>query len=334
MNPAERPRKSRPHSTPRDDPARTVPLTSPLKTMPVYRPAPFLALTAILLPGALAGLITALLVYNHQPTPIWAPLLILLLIPLLTLAVLFTRSVRLSPTGIAVGRPFQRWNEAMWHHIVRAEQHGMSIRIYTSWDGASGGTYISFAPRLLMDGDQLVSTLLGHLRPSILDGALRMEALDQMPLPEGEITGTLRARPRNRWPLGSLALALVGVVGAAAALWLAPEPLAASLATVGALVAIVGMFVAVWLRQEVIVTPDALTIIWPWRRAPDEVLWDQVVILDHSRHWALLRFRMGRSVRCIGPALLRAPERDRMFAFINRYCLQHGVFSYPHKGLF
>ena len=330
MNPAEKPRWSRP----RDDRARTIPLTSPLKSMPVYRPAPYLALIAILLPCGLAGLIAAVMLNNNQQTPIWAPLLLLLLIPLLTVAWLFIRSVRLSPTGIAVGKPFQRWREAMWHQIVRAERHGVAVRIYTSWGDASRGDYISFAPRLLMDGDQLLKIILAHLPPQILDGALRMEALDQMPIPEDELTGMLRARPRNRWPLGGLALALAGAIGAAAAIFLVAEPLKVILGAIGAAVTALGVAIAVWLRQEVIVTPESLTIIRPWRRMPDEVPWDQVMVIDHSPHWALLKFRIGRSVRCIGPALLRTPERDRMFAFINRYCLQHGVLSYLHKGPF
>ena len=330
MNPPERPQRSRP----RDDRARTVPLTSPLKSMPVYRPAPYLGLVAILLPCGLAGLIAALALNNNRPIPIWAPLLLLLLIPLLTAAWLFVRSVRLSPTGIAVGRPFQRWREAMWHQIVHAERRGMAVRIYTVWDGVSPGDYISFIPRLLMDGDQLLKIVLGHLRPQILDGALRMEALDQMPIPEGEMTGMIRARPRNRWPFGGIALSLVGVIGGMLALWFAPEPLAVILGAFGALAVLGGLASAIWLRQEVIVTPEGLTIIRPWRRAPDEVLWDQVMVVDHSPHWALLRFRVGRSVRCIGPGLLRAPERDRMFAFINRYCLQYGVVNYPHKWPF
>jgi hypothetical protein len=330
MNPPERSRKSRP----RDDYARTIPLTSPLKSMPVYRPALYLSLSAILLPGALAGFIVAVLVNNHQRVPIWAPLLLLLLIPLVGAAWLFMRSVRLSPTGIAVGRPFQRWREAMWHKIVRAERHGMLIRIYTSWDVASRGEYISFAPRLLMEGDHLLKILLGHLRPQILDGALRMEALDQMPIPEEEMTGMLRARPRKRWPLGGWAMALVGVAGAALAIWFAPEPLAGILGALGTLVALLGVAIAVWLWQEVIVTPEGLTIIRRWQRLPDEVPWGQVMVIDHSPHWALLRFRIGRSVRCIGPALLRTPERDRMFAFINHYCLQQGALTLRHRGPF
>lgn len=330
MNPPERP----PRSRPRDDRARTIPLTSPLKSMPVYRPAPYLALIAILLPGGLAGLLAALLLDNNRPIPVWAPLLILLLIPLLTGAWLLVRNVRLSPTGIAVGRPFQRWREATWRQIVRAERHGIAVRIYTAWDGDSHGDYISFTPRLLMDSDQLLKIVLGHLPPQILDGALRMEALDQMPIPEDEMTGMLRARPRTRWPLGGLALALAGGLGVAAAVIFEPGPLKVVLGALGVVVALLGIAIAVWLRQEVIVTPEGMTIIRPWRRAPDEVQWDQVMVIDHSPHWALLRFRIGRSVRCIGPALLRTPDRDRMFAFINRYCLQNGVLSYPHRGPF
>jgi hypothetical protein len=297
--------------------------------MPIFRPAPYLAVVAIFMPTAAVVIAATILLKQNEQPPIWVPLLILLLIPIFTVAWLFMRSVRLSPVGISVGRPFRRWREAMWHEIVRAERHGMYIRIYTDRGG-----YISFAPRLLMDGRQLHRIVLNHLRPQILDGALRIEALDQMPIPEVDLTGTLRARPRNRWPLSGFSLSLAGAGGAALALMLLPEPLAAVLCGLGVLVALIGIALALWLLQEVIVTTEGLTIIRPWRRSTDEVMWNEVRVLDHSQHWGLLRFRVGRSVRCIGPTLLRAPERDLMFAFINRYCLQHGVVNYPHRGLF
>ncbi|HET8906657.1 MAG TPA: hypothetical protein VFN11_06805 [Ktedonobacterales bacterium] len=297
--------------------------------MPIFRPAPYLAVIAILMPTAAVVIAAAILLNQNQQPPVWVPLVILASIPILTLAWLFMRSVRLSPVGISVGRPFQRWREAAWHEIIRAERHGMYIRIYTNRD-----VYISFAPRLLMDGRQLHKIVLNHLRPQILDGSLRMEALDQMPVPEADLTGTLRARPRNRWPLSGFSLALAGAGGAALALIVLPEPLAGAICVLGIVVALLGIALALWLLQEVIVTTEGLTIIRPWRRSTDEVMWSDVRVLDHSRHWALLRFRVGRSVRCIGPTLLRAPERELMFAFINRYCLQHGVLSYPHRGLF
>lgn len=148
------------------------------------------------------------------------------------------------------------------------------------------------------------------------------------------MTGMVRARPRSRWPLSGFSLSLAGVIGAILALLMLPEPFALLLCVMGALVALLGIIIALWLLQEVIVTPEGLTIIRPWRRSPDEVMWHEVKVLVHSPHWALLLFRVGRSVRCIGPSLLRAPERDRMYAFINRYCLRPGVLSYPHKGLF
>lgn len=297
--------------------------------MPIFRPAPYLAVVAILLPSAAAGVASALLLNENQQPPIWIPLLLLLFIPLLTVAWLFMRSVRLSPVGIAVGRPFQRWREAMWHEISRAERRGLYIRIYTTH-----GDSIAFAPRLLMDGGNLRQIILAHLRPQILDGALRMEALDQLRIPEADMTGILRARPRNRWPISGFSLSLAGVIGAALALVMLPEPVGLALGVMGALVTLLGVAIALWLLQEVIVTPEGMTIIRPWRRSPDEVMWHEVRVVDHSPHWAFIRFRMGRSVRCIGPALLRAPERDRMFAFINRYCLRPGVLNFPHKVFF
>lgn len=324
MEPRDRPRWTRPLEAR----ARTIPLTSPLRSMPIFRPAPYLAVAAILLPIVAAGVASALLLNENQQAPIWVPLLILLFIPLLTVAWLFMRSVRLSPMGISVGRPFQRWHEAMWHEISRAERHGLFIRIYTTH-----GDSIAFAPRLLMDGDKLRNVILTHLRPQALDGALRTEALDTLQIPGSDL-GILRARPSNRWPISGFSLSLAAIIGATLALVALPEPVGLALSVIGALVALLGIALAVWLLQEIIVTQEGLTIIKPWRRSPYEVLWYQVRVVDHSPHWALIRFRVGSSVRCIGPALLRAPERDRMFAFINRYCLRPGVLNFPRRGLF
>lgn len=297
--------------------------------MPVYRPAPYLAVIAILLPLLAIGATSALLLNENQQAPTWVPLLMLLFIPLLAVAWLFTRSVRLSPLGIAVGRPFQRWQEAPWHEITRAERRGMFVHIYTR-----SGASIAFAPRLLTGGDTLLTIILNHLRPQILDGALRIEALDQMASPEPEMTGMLRARPRNRWPLGGFALSLFGAVGAVVALLTLPLPVAIAVCVIGVALVLLGLALALWMLQEVIVTAEGLTIIRPWRRSPEEVLWSEVKVLDHSTHWALLRFRADRPVRCIGPALLRTSERIRMNAFINHYCLERGVLNYPHRGLF
>ena len=302
--------------------------------MPVCRPAPYLEAIAIMAP-LIAIVIASVLLLNEKPqAPAWMPLLILVVIllvfiPLLIVTWLFMKSVRLSPVGIAVGRPFQRWREAPWQEIARAERRGMFLRIYTS-DGNS----IAFAPRLLTDGDRLITVILAHLRPHILDGSLRTEALDQLGAPESDVMGMLRARPRGRWPFSGLALSLAGISGAVIALFLLPLELAIALSVVGVVVAFLALAVAIWLLQEVILTAEGLTIIQPWHRSPDELAWGEIKVLDHSANWLLVRFRAGRSVRCIGPALLRAPERDRMMAFINHYCLQRGVLNYPHRGLF
>lgn len=297
--------------------------------MPVYRPAPYLAVIAILLPFLTIGVVSVLLLNENQQAPIWVPLLILLFIPLLAVTWLFMRSVRLSPVGIAVGRPFQRWQEAPWHEITRAERRGMFVRIYTK-----SGAFIAFAPRLLTEGDILLTIILNHLRPQVLDGALRIEARDQIPASEPGMVGMLRARPRNRWPFSGFALSLVGVAGAVVALLMLPLPVAITLSVVGVALALLGIVIALWLLQEVIVTGEGLTIIRPWRRSTVEVLWSEVKVLDHSTHWALLRFRADRLVRCIGPSLLRTSERERMKAFLDHYLLERGVLNYPHRGLF
>jgi len=302
--------------------------------MPVCRPAPYLEGLAILMP-MLAFVIASVLLLNEKPqAPNWMPLLILVVIllifiPLLIVAWLFMKSVRLSPVGIAVGRPFQRWREAPWQDIVRATRSGMFVRIYMS-----GGDSIAFAPRLLTDGDQLIMVILDHLRPHILDGALRSEALEQMGTPESDVMGMLRARPRGRWPFSGLVVALVGISGAVIALFMLPLGLAIALSVLGVVVALCGVAAAIWLLQEVILNSEGLTIIQPWRRSPDELAWDQIRVLDHSANWMLLRFRAGRSVRCIGPGFLHESECDQMMAFIKLYCLDHGVLNYPHRGLF
>jgi hypothetical protein len=304
--------------------------------MPVCRPAPYLEAIAIMAP-LIALVIASVLLLNGKPqAPDWMPLLILVVIllifiPLLIVTWLFMKSVRLSPSGIAVGRPFQRWREAPWQEIVRAKRSGMFLHIYTS-----SGDSIAFAPRLLTDGDKLITVILAHLRPHILDGSLRTEALDQMDMgePESDVMGMLRVRPRGRWPFSGLALALAGISGAVIALFLLPLEFAIALSLLGVVVALFGLAAAVWLLQEVILMGEGLTIIQPWRRSPVELAWGEIVVLDHSTNWLLLRFRAGRSVRCIGPALLRGPERMRMLAFINHYCLDRDVLNYPHKWPF
>src|SRR6185312_4506529 len=203
LYPPERPHRTRPLA----DRSRTIPLSSPLKSIPICRPAPYLEGIAILVP-MIALVIASILLLNEKPhAPNWMPLLILVVIllvfiPLLTVAWLFMRSVRLSPMGISVGRPFQRWHEAMWHEISRAERRGLFIRIYTTH-----GDSIAFAPRLLMDGGKLRHVILTHLRPQVLDGALRTEALDKLPIPGSDL-GILRARPSNRWPISGFSLSL------------------------------------------------------------------------------------------------------------------------------
>ena len=102
----------------------------------------------------------------------------------------------------------------------------------------------------------------------------------------------------------------------------------------GVALALLAATLTVWLLQEVILTAEGLTIIQPWRRSPVELAWGEIIVLDHSTNWMLLRFRAGRSVRCVGPALLRGPERVRMLAFINHYCLERGVLNYPHRWPF
>lgn len=297
--------------------------------MPVFRPAPFLAVGAMLLPITAAIITSFVLLDHNQHVPFWLPVAILLCIPPLTVGWLFMRSVRLSPMGIAVGRSFRRWHEIAWRDILHVERHGLYIQIHSS-----RGDSIRFAPRLLLDGSELLAILFNYLAPQVLDGSLRREALDHMPIPEADLTGMLRARPRNRWPMSGFTLSLLGIAGAAAAVQYLEKPLGWVLCFLGIMVALLGVAIAVWLLQEVIVTPEGLTIIRPLQRSPDEIVWNQVRVVDYSTNWTVVGFRIGHSVRCIGPAMLRRPERDRMYAFIDRYCLQHGALGIQHRFLF
>lgn len=333
MIPPERPEY---RTRPLAERAKTIPLPAAqrLRSEPIYRPASYLSLIAILVPIVAVGVAAKLLRDVNQRAPIWMPILILVFSGMLALATLFMRNVRLSANGVAVGRPFQRWNEAPWQDITHAERRGIFIRIETR-----GGTTIAFAPRLLTNGNQLLTMVLDNLRPENLDGALRIEALDHIRMPDSGMTGILRARPRNRWPFMGFALALLGVAGALLALVTLGAPLAVPLAVllcvVGALVALSGAILAIWCLQEVIVTPESMTIVRPWRRSAEEVAWAQVRVIDHTPHWALMRLHMESQaiVRSIGPGLLRGPERARMAAFIEQYCLQRRVLDVPRKVL-
>src|SRR5262249_53579300 len=98
------------------------PMSSPMVDVNIYRPGSFLALAMLLVPFivALAGA-TSYVILGEQ-IPVWVPLLLLLWIPFIAVLWLLLTSVRTTPVSVAVGRPWQRWQEVSYGDIERIEQ--------------------------------------------------------------------------------------------------------------------------------------------------------------------------------------------------------------------
>src|SRR5215467_492512 len=144
------------------------PMSSPMVDVNVYRPGSFLALAMLLVPLliALAGATGYVLLGEH--IPVWIPLLLLLWIPSTAALWVLLKSVRTTPVGVGVGRPWQRWQEVSYGDIEHIEWRGLSLRITTK-----DGFRMTFTPFLLRDGTRLEVGLLLRLPPHVIAGKLR-----------------------------------------------------------------------------------------------------------------------------------------------------------------
>lgn len=299
---------------------RAAPTTRPMLDTHEYRPGPYFALIVLLAPMLVALAGAAIALNTTGEVPLWLPFVVLLWGPLLPLLWFAMQSVRTSPMGLAVGRPWRAWVEIGWNDIERVERAGPVLRI-TSGDGRR----LSFLPGLLHEGARLQRLLLLHLPQQVFVGGLAGKARAQV---SGQFSGALHGRPMTGWRVaagacgaGGLlvgALALSGVAGL-------PREVGVIPAVPALLAAVIAGVTLWWLSQEVVLDERGITVRHWLRRGGWTVLWDDVQLLEHTPEQGLLRLHgVGRFV-CMGPGLLPPAQRDLMRAFIHEYCVKRGV---------
>jgi len=299
---------------------RAAPTTTPMLDTIEYRPGPYFALIALLAP-VLVALGGAAIALNTMGTvPLWLPFVVLLWAPLLPVMWFAMQSVRTSPAGLAVGRPWRAWAEIGWDDIERVERVGPVLRIT-----ASDGRRLSFLPGLLHEGARLQRQFLLHLPQQVFFGTLARKSRD---LVADRFSGVLRGRPAKGWRVVTGACCVVGLlVGAIALSGLTSLPREIGvIPAVPALLAAAIMGAALWwLSQEVALDESGITVQHWLRRGGWTVLWDDVQLLEHTPDQGLLRLHGPRRFVCMGPGLLPPAERDLMRAFIHEYCVKRGV---------
>jgi hypothetical protein len=309
-------------------------MSSPMVDVNIYRPGSFLALAMLLVPlvVALAGATSYMLLGEH--IPVWIPLLLLLWIPCIGGLWLLMKSVRTTPVSIAVGRPWQRWQEVFYADIGRMEQRGLSLCILTL-DGAR----MSFTPFLLRDGIRLEVGLLLRLPPHVIVGKLRRRAQELITGgihagPQGALAGTMRIRARVRWTLVTLLLALASIAGAVAAILLLSLALAIPLAVVLFALGLCFLAIFAWMLREIEVSEEGVTVVGFANRRSQQLAWSDVVWLEEFPGQLSIRLRGPRRLRLAGPRLLKRSQADILEAFLFEYVIERGVLRVPRRWLF
>jgi hypothetical protein len=300
----------------------------------IYQPGSFLALSMLLVPllVALAGATSYVLLGEH--IPIWIPLLLLLWIPCIGGLWLLMKSVRTTPVSIAVGRPWQRWDEVFYADIERIEQRGPSLYILTV-----NGARMSFTPFLLRDGTHLEVGLLLRLPPHVIVGKLRRRAQELITGdihtgPEGTLAGTLRIRARVRWTLATLLLAIAAIAGAVVAFLSLSLAVAIPLAIVLFAVSLYFFAIFAWLLREVEVSEEGVTVVGFANRRTEQLAWSDVVWLEEFPGQLAIRLRGPRRLRLAGPRLLKRSQADVLEAFLFEYVIERGALRVSRRWLF
>lgn len=306
--------------------------SAPLVDASVYRPGPFLALAIILGPVALALAGAAISLNIEGTIPFWLPLVLLLWVPCAPMLWLALKSVRLSPLGIAVGRPWQRFREIYWTDIALVERRRGVLRII-----GADRTFLSFAPALLRDGAQLEAEVLHKSPVRALTGTLRERA---QPLgPEESLWAAplslpkrIAVRPRPGWAVGAGGIAALAGAGAFLAARALPAPAAASVAALSLAIGAVALVCAWWLLQPVELSEKGVAVRMPFgvRRAMD---WQDVELVERSSRWHVLRFRGRTRLTCPGPGMLRREDGHVVRTFLRVYCTSRRVAIVPRRWL-
>ncbi len=309
-------------------------MSSPMVDVNVYRPGSFLALAMLLIPliVALVGATSYVLLGEH--IPIWIPLVLLLWIPCTAALWMLLKSVRTTPVSIAVGRPWQRWQEVSYGDIERIEQRGPSFRILTV-DGAR----MSFTPFLLRDGTRLEVALLLRLPSHVIVGKLRRRAQELIfsdihTGPGGTLAGTRRIRAQAQWAFAALLLGLASIAGAVIAFLSLSLAVAIPLGLLLIVLAVCFFATFAWLLREVEVSEKGVTVIGLLNRRQQQMAWDDVVWLEEFPGQLAIRLRGPRRLRLAGPRLLKRSQAEVLQAFLFEYVIERGALRVPRRWLF
>jgi len=299
--------------------------SSPLLDIQVYRPGPALALIILLTPAVVALAGAAVYLNVDGAIPPWLPLTLLLWIPCMPALWFAMQSVRTDSTGLAVGRPWQRWEEVRWEDIERVEARGPLLRVV----GAQGQR-LTFSTALLRDGDRLRRQLLLRLPAHVLAGRLSHEAqqlvvTDIYSTPEGGYAGTLVTKTRLPWRIVLALLAVAALAGAVAAASNGPTTGGVGVAVACALIAVAAAWALAWASRTVLIDAEGIAVVAPLVRRKRILKWSEVELVEHTPHERVLRLRGDRRLVCAGPGLLTPAQATLMRGLLYEYCAKRSV---------
>ena len=299
--------------------------STPLMDLQVYRPGSVLAVSILLLPATAALLAAALSLNTSGRVPLWLPFALLLCVPGLPVLWFAMHSVRTSTLGIAMGRPWQTWNEVPWASIERVEQVGPRLRITASDD-----RQLTIWPALLRDAGRLERELLLRLPPQVLAG--KFAARGQFIL--GGIAGTAHVQAQPRWRGMSAAACLLGPLIVLAGLVALPHAGALSVALAAGLVELAALTLLLTIFQRVTLDETGIRVSGLLHRGARSMRWRDVELIEQSPQERMLRLRGAKKLVCLGPGILPPKEGEIMRAYLQRYCRSRDVPMVDRRWLF
>jgi hypothetical protein len=297
----------------------------------LYRPGLLLAGALLLAPPVLAVSSAGILLRVAGHIPLWLPAILLVWLPLLFFAWFTLKSVRTSSVGIAIARPWSRWEELNWALIEHVQQEGPRIVVHSS-DGRTDHFY----PFTLHNGTRLRRELLMRLPAHVLDAALRADARRLLGEPATHLDASVPAdpcviHPRRIWSVALLGVSLVAILGGSGAAVELPTPFMA-IPIAAAFVVVVGCTALLPVcMQTLTLTHSGMVVRGPLGRPARELRWESIQFIEQTRAERVLRLRGKRRLRCAGPGLLSAADAEVFRAFLWTFCAQRGVLTIERR---
>lgn len=299
--------------------------TAPLAETENYRPGALVAVIFLAPPVASALALVALM-WSAGGAPYWAPLLLLLWLPLLLAGLFALRGVRLTREQIAIGRPLGAWRVIPLASVTRLEARGLRLVLTL---GAQGDR-VSFIPALLGRGGQLRRQLLLSLPLNTLAGDARAEAafLLEGAFPESGAENALAVRPPLRAPglaaLVTVALAMGAVVAGQSHMTWLMDGLGAAAA--------LSLLATFWLAQEVVINERGIAARLTRSIGTASVTWDELTRIYRAPGELALLLRGQRAFICPGPGMLSARDARRVRQTISYYVRERGLMTAPRAS--